>query len=76
MLSLQPSRHKRRIRITKTDKVFVIFASKDKVPAANVTVFDRSKSFTVLSCCRFCGHEDKIVTKELESGDDETEVQP
>ena len=29
-----------------------------------------------LSCCRFRGHEDKIVTKELESGYDETEVQP
>lgn len=29
-----------------------------------------------LACCRFCGHEDKIVTKELESGYDETEVQP
>jgi GntR family transcriptional regulator/MocR family aminotransferase len=29
-----------------------------------------------LSCCRFRGHEDKIVTKELEIGYDETEVQP
>ena len=29
-----------------------------------------------LSCCRFRGHEDKIVTKELESGNDEAEVQP
>jgi hypothetical protein len=29
-----------------------------------------------LACCRFRGHEDKIVTKELESGYDETEVQP
>ena len=29
-----------------------------------------------LSCCRFRGHEDKIVTKEPESGYDETEVQP
>ena len=27
-----------------------------------------------LACCRFCGHEDKIVTMELESGYDETEV--
>jgi len=27
-----------------------------------------------MSCCRFRGHEDKIVTKELESGYDETEV--
>ena len=30
----------------------------------------------ILSCCRFRGHEDKIVTKELESGYDETKVQP
>jgi hypothetical protein len=29
-----------------------------------------------LACCWFRGHEDKIVTKELESGYDETEVQP
>ena len=29
-----------------------------------------------MACCRFRGHEDKIVTKELESGYDETEVQP
>ena len=29
-----------------------------------------------VSCCRFRGHEDKIVTEELESGYDETEVQP
>ncbi len=29
-----------------------------------------------VSCCWFRGHEDKIVTKELESGYDETEVQP
>jgi transposase, IS5 family len=31
---------------------------------------------TEVACCRFRGHEDKIVTKELESGYDETEVQP
>ncbi|AZY93633.1 MULTISPECIES: Mu transposase domain-containing protein [Paracoccus] len=31
---------------------------------------------TGVSCCRFRGHEDKIVTKELESGYDETKVQP
>jgi len=30
----------------------------------------------MMSCCRFRGHEDKIVTKALESGYDETEVQP
>jgi hypothetical protein len=29
-----------------------------------------------VSCCRFRGHEDKIVTKELESEYDETKVQP
>ena len=29
-----------------------------------------------LACCRVRGHEDKIVTQELESGYDETEVQP
>jgi hypothetical protein len=32
--------------------------------------------FPLLSCCLFRGHEDKIVTEELESGYDETEVQP
>ncbi|WP_217629794.1 hypothetical protein, partial [Paracoccus chinensis] len=29
-----------------------------------------------LACCRFRGHEDKIVTKGLEITHDETEVQP
>ena len=29
-----------------------------------------------VACCQFLGHEDKIVSKELESGCDETEVQP
>jgi hypothetical protein len=29
-----------------------------------------------VECCWFCGHEDKIVTKELESGYGEMEVQP
>jgi hypothetical protein len=29
-----------------------------------------------MACCRFRGHEDKIVTKELEIGYDETVVQP
>lgn len=29
-----------------------------------------------MACCWFRGHEDKIVTKELESEYDETEVQP
>lgn len=29
-----------------------------------------------LACCPFRGHEDKIVTNELESEYDETEVQP
>ena len=29
-----------------------------------------------MACCGFCGHEDKIVTMELESGYDGTEVQP
>jgi hypothetical protein len=28
------------------------------------------------ACCRFRGHEDKLVTKELESGSDEKKVQP
>lgn len=27
-------------------------------------------------CCQFRGHDDRIVTNELESGYDETEVQP
>ena len=30
----------------------------------------------LMACCRFGGHEDKIVTHEPESGYDETEVQP
>ena len=34
------------------------------------------EAVTRLSCCRFRGHEDKIVTKELECRYDETEVQP
>lgn len=29
-----------------------------------------------VACCRFRGHENKLVTKELEIGYDETEVQP
>jgi hypothetical protein len=29
-----------------------------------------------LACCRFRGHEDWIVTKELEIGYDETKVRP
>ncbi len=29
-----------------------------------------------LACCRFRGHEDKIVTMELERSDEETNVQP
>ena len=29
-----------------------------------------------LACCWFGGHEDKIVTKKLESGYNETEVRP
>ena len=39
----------------------------------SVQTLDRIRA---VSCCRFRGHEDKIVTKELESGYDETEVQP
>lgn len=31
---------------------------------------------TSVACCRFRGHEDKIVTMELGIGYDETEVQP
>lgn len=37
---------------------------------------DQVLAFFSLSCCRFDGHEDKIVTKELECRYDETEVQP
>jgi hypothetical protein len=37
---------------------------------------DLIKGAAAVACCRFRGHEDKIVTKELESGYDETEVQP
>ena len=35
-----------------------------------------SRKQGIMSCCRFLGHEDKIVTKELESGNYEAEVQP
>ena len=34
----------------------------------------RAHGARALACCRFRGHEDKIVTKGLESGYDETEV--
>ena len=37
---------------------------------------DLCRKHGMLACCRFRGHEDKIVTMELESGYDETEVQP
>ena len=30
----------------------------------------------MVACCRFRGHEDKIVTEELERGYGEPEVQP
>ncbi len=39
-------------------------------------VLDAKAEMRALSCCRFRGHEDKFVIKELESGYDETEVQP
>ena len=35
-----------------------------------------SASISQLGCCRFCGHEDRIVTMEPESGYDGTEVRP
>lgn len=38
--------------------------------------FEGKQRTLCLAFCRFRGHEDKIVTKELESGYDETEVQP
>jgi hypothetical protein len=39
-------------------------------------VYPLPEIMLLVGCCRFGGHEDKIVTKELESGYDETEVQP
>jgi hypothetical protein len=36
----------------------------------------KTRETEILACCRFRGHQEKIVTKELESGYDETEVQP
>jgi hypothetical protein len=39
-------------------------------------VGDAEGAVIAVSCCRFRGHEDKIVTKEPEIGYDETEVQP
>ena len=46
----------------------------DRLPEAQAILLDYSE--VAMACCRFRGHEDKIVTKELESGYDETEVQP
>ena len=40
-------------------------------PVENLSYLDG-----ILSCCRFREHEHKIVTKELESGYDQTEVPP
>ncbi|MGS1096394.1 hypothetical protein ACVCNR_17750 (plasmid) [Aquamicrobium terrae] len=39
-------------------------------------VLEALAKLVCVSCCRFHGHEDKIVTKELECRYDETEVQP
>jgi hypothetical protein len=39
-----------------------------------ITCFNCPPSAPMVACCRFRGHEDKIVTKELECGYDETEV--
>src|SRR5690606_24220672 len=44
---------------------------------SGVVFFCGSSTFgRMVACCRFRGHEDKIVTMGLESGYDETEVQP
>lgn len=44
-------------------------------PIENAATSHHSPRVTV-ACCRFPGHEDQIVSKELEIGHDETEVQP
>ena len=44
--------------------------------ARRLGVSDTTMHKAELACCRFDGHEDKIVTHEPESGYDETEVQP
>jgi hypothetical protein len=46
-----------------------------KAPTEKVVEYIRRRT-RKLSCCRFRGHEEKIVTMELESGYEETKVQP
>ena len=40
------------------------------------TLRRRGQAKALMNCCQFRRHEDKIVIKELESGYDETKVQP
>lgn len=48
---------------------------KAHIDQATRTALSRPSSrLPMLSCCRFRGHEDKIVTKELEIGHGKTEV--
>jgi len=53
-------------------KHLATFVGFDTAPAKPIA--GRLSKNAEVSCCRFRGHEDKIVTKELESGYDETEV--
>lgn len=46
------------------------------VATKGVSIALACRAFGVMACCRFGGHEDKIVTMKLEVGHDETEVQP
>ncbi|SDI97842.1 Transposase IS116/IS110/IS902 family protein [Salipiger marinus] len=57
---------------------FLKFCGMDLATVQSGMFRGRSKisKYGTMSCCRFRGHEDKIVTHELESGYDETEVQP
>ena len=41
---------------------------------ADLALMRRIDELHLVSCCRFRGHEDKIVTKETEIGHGETEV--
>ena len=57
-------------------EVFDAKLGKDKILPNHVGLRRRKDHTLDLACCRFRGHEDKIVTMELEIGYDETKVQP
>lgn len=56
--------------VTIWERMFLRYTRASETPAGLEGVFGG------MSCCRFRGHEDKIVILELEDADDTTEVQP